>query len=105
VGASALGSPGRAGVTLDQDGTVAFDRSKFLSAFADDPEAVAALFRQGGTASSSLVAFQSATAKTRAGDYGVSVSRAATRSSVSGALLAAAPSGVSPQASEIVRSR
>ena len=88
VSSSSLGSPGLAGVTLNADGTVAFDRAKFLSAFAANPDAVAALFKQGGTAGSGLVGFNGATVTTRAGAYGVTVTQAATRSSVTGNALA-----------------
>jgi flagellar hook-associated protein 2 len=44
VSASPLGSPGLAGVTLKKDGTISFDRAKFLAAYEDDPAAVEALF-------------------------------------------------------------
>jgi flagellar hook-associated protein 2 len=44
VAASSLGSPGLAGITLKKDGTLSFDRAKFLDAYADDPEGVQALF-------------------------------------------------------------
>jgi flagellar hook-associated protein 2 len=44
VDASTLGSPGLAGVSLKKDGTVSFDKAKFLAAYERDPQAVAALF-------------------------------------------------------------
>jgi flagellar hook-associated protein 2 len=51
VPASPLGSPGLAGVTLKKDGTISFDRTKFLSAYEDDPAAVEALFACGDDSS------------------------------------------------------
>jgi flagellar hook-associated protein 2 len=44
VAASSLGSPGLAGITLKKDGTLSFDRAEFLTAYADDPDGVQALF-------------------------------------------------------------
>jgi flagellar hook-associated protein 2 len=51
VAASPLGSPALAGITLNKDGTLSFDRGKFLAAYADDPEAVRDLFTNTDDAS------------------------------------------------------
>ena len=88
VGASSLGSPGLAGVSLTREGTVAFDRTKFLDEYAKDPEAVASLFRQGGTATNAAVALDRAGDFTRAGTYAVTVTQAAERATATGAVVA-----------------
>ncbi len=77
VGQSSLGSAGFAGVSLARDGSVSFDRTKFLGAYANDPGAVEKLFRQGGTADDSSVSFLSAGAKVQAGTYAVDITTAA----------------------------
>jgi flagellar hook-associated protein 2 len=51
VSGSALGSPSLAGVTLKKDGTISFDRTKFLATYEDDPSAVEALFTNGDDSS------------------------------------------------------
>lgn len=49
VSASTLGTPSLAGVTLGRDGTLTFDKTKFLDAYAKDPAAVAKLFQENDT--------------------------------------------------------
>ncbi|MCP5029115.1 MAG: flagellar filament capping protein FliD, partial [Actinomycetia bacterium] len=44
VSASAVGSPGLAGVEIDSEGKFSFDRTAFLEALAADPESVERLF-------------------------------------------------------------
>lgn len=44
VGGSTLGAPGLAGITINKDGSVTFDRTKFRAAYDKDPEGVRALF-------------------------------------------------------------
>src|SRR5207237_402331 len=72
-------------VTINADGTIAFDSSKFADAYAKHPAAVAALFQQTGkqTAGSGL-SFSSATDTTRTGSYAVVISQVATQASYSG---------------------
>ena len=90
VQGTALGSPGQAGLTLNADGTVKFDRDKFLGAYAGNPDGVAALFQQGGFASSSTagISLASASDTTREGTWDVNVTQAARQASSSGAQLA-----------------
>jgi flagellar hook-associated protein 2 len=85
VGSSSLGRAGQVGLSVQRDGSVAFDKAKFLDAYATNPTAVAALFTQGGTATSPKVAFASSTARTLAGTYAVTVTQAAQPASVTGA--------------------
>jgi flagellar hook-associated protein 2 len=87
VAASSLGSAGAAGLAMARDGTVTFDKAKFLDAYAKNPEAVSALFRQGGTATDSRVSFLSASAKTQAGTYAVAITAPATQAAATGAVL------------------
>jgi flagellar hook-associated protein 2 len=47
VAGNAIGSPGAAGVSVTRDGTIVFDKAKFLEAYANDPAAVEALFGKG----------------------------------------------------------
>ena len=50
VGGNTLGSPGLAGVSVTRDGTLSFDKTKFLAAYAKDPAAVEAVLGNGTTA-------------------------------------------------------
>lgn len=88
VETSALGISGMAGVSVTRSGELTFDEAKFLAKFDEDPDAVAALFEQGGIASSSKVALQSATDQTLAGTYDVVITQAATAGEVAGAVVA-----------------
>ncbi len=88
VGASSLGSAGNAGVSFQRDGTVSFDRDKFLSAYSASPDAVAALFRQGGTSTSPAITLRSAGPNTATGDHTVVITRAAERAEATGAVVA-----------------
>ena len=65
---NSLGSGGGVGISLVKDGTVGFDKAKFLAAYAADPAAVAGLFQEGGTATDSHVSYLAASDNTRAGD-------------------------------------
>jgi flagellar hook-associated protein 2 len=90
VSASSLGSAGAVGISLVKDGTISFDRNKFLAAYAANPEAVASLFRQGGTATDSHVTFLSASAKTLPGTYAVDITQVASQAQASGTALSGA---------------
>lgn len=87
VAGSSLESSSLAGVSTKGDGTLVFDKAKFLAAYADDPDAVSALFVRAGTASAgneSFVAFKTSTDKTLEGTYAVNVTVAAERATASG---------------------
>jgi flagellar hook-associated protein 2 len=78
------GSPGLAGVAIDRDGNFTFDRSKFLTAFASNPDGLARLFTQGGSASTSDIEFVSAGDRAVAGTYDVNVTQIALQASSTG---------------------
>jgi flagellar hook-associated protein 2 len=63
VGGNALGSPGLAGVSITRDGTLAFDKTKFLAAYAKDPAAVQAVLGAGTAASPGVAGRLAAVAK------------------------------------------
>jgi flagellar hook-associated protein 2 len=90
VSASTLGSPGAVGISLAKDGSMSFDRAKFTAAYAKDPDAVASLFRAGGTATDSHVNFLTASATTQAGTYAVDVTQPATQAAAAGTALSGA---------------
>jgi flagellar hook-associated protein 2 len=90
VAGTKLGSPEAVGISVAKDGTIAFDKSAFLTAFAADPAGVASLFRAGGTATTSQVSFLSASDNTRPGTYAVNVTQAATQGEADGTALSGA---------------
>ena len=72
VNQSNLKSPALAGVSVDKNGQVTFDRTKFLAAYTADPKAVESLFTQHATTTGS-VAFVYAGDGVKAGTYDVNV--------------------------------
>ncbi|HVW35011.1 MAG TPA: flagellar filament capping protein FliD [Acidimicrobiia bacterium] len=90
VAGAKLGAPSSAGISLVKDGTITFDKSAFLTAYAKDPTAVAALFQAGGTSTDSHVSFLTASANTKAGTYAVQVTAAATQAEADGEALSGA---------------
>ncbi|MFZ4811454.1 MAG: flagellar filament capping protein FliD [Ilumatobacteraceae bacterium] len=84
------GSPSQAGISVQKDGSIAFDRTKFTAALESDPAFVQRLMGRGGTATSSNVAFSAATDATKAGTYDVVVTQAATQAQT-GTLLSGVP--------------
>jgi flagellar hook-associated protein 2 len=90
VTGSSIGSAGGVGISLQKDGTVAFDKSKFLAAYAADPTGVARLFQEGGTATDSHVTYLAASDNTRAGTYAVDITQAAAQASKTGTTLSGA---------------
>jgi flagellar hook-associated protein 2 len=82
------GAAATAGISLTRDGTVSFDRTKFLAAYAANPTGVADSFRQTASSTSGSLAFVSATDSTQAGSYTVNVTTAATQGSVTGTAIA-----------------
>lgn len=90
VSTSSLGSAGAVGISLVKDGTISFDRNKFLAAYAANPDGVAGLFRQGGTATDTHVGFVAASAKTVPGTYSVNVTQVASQAQAAGTALSGA---------------
>ena len=90
VSGGSLTSAGGVGISLVKDGTISFDRNKFLAAYAADPVAVARLFQEGGTATDSHVSYLSGSDNTRAGTYAVNVTQAAVQGAMTGSALSGA---------------
>lgn len=88
VSGSTLSSAGLAGLSIDKNGNVSFDRTKFLSAFQNDPNAVMNLFVQQGSAVNSAVTFQRAGDRSTAGTYDVNITQAATQATATGNVVA-----------------
>src|SRR5205823_4187088 len=90
VGASSLSSAGLAGVTINSDGTIAFDKTKFATAYANDPASVSALFKQGATTTDTGVQFVSAGDGTVAtgSPWAVNITTAASQAQASGSVQA-----------------
>lgn len=78
VSGLALSLPYQVGIERDRDGSFTFDEAKFTAALQDDPDAVAALFAQGGT-STGDARFLTAAGTTVSGSYAVDVTTAATQ--------------------------
>ena len=90
VSGNSLGSAGAVGISLVKDGTVAFDKNKFLAAYAANPAAVAKLFQEGGSGTDSHVAYLAGSAKTQAGTYAVNVTQVAAQAAATGTALSGA---------------
>jgi flagellar hook-associated protein 2 len=63
VGGNTLGSPGLAGVSMTREGTLSFDKAKFLAAYAKDPAAVQAVLGDGTAANPGVAGRLAAVAK------------------------------------------
>lgn len=72
------------GINLQKDGTLALDQSKLSSALKADASIVTHLFAATGSATDSLISYQSASNKTQAGNYGLVVNQLATQGSLTG---------------------
>lgn len=70
-------SAGLYGVSLTREGTITFDRSKFLEAISDDHANVASTFSQRGVTTDPTVQFVSANHEAQSGTYAVVVTQAA----------------------------
>lgn len=92
VGSGSMSLGAAVGITLKQDGTLAFDRSKFIAALESDPVGVARLFARGGT-SAGGGSWAAASDKTVAGSYGVVVTTAPTRATTGDVLVGGSPTG------------
>jgi flagellar hook-associated protein 2 len=94
TGSSSYGDLSEVGVTLAKTGSVAFTKTKFVTAFGANPQAVGDLFAQGGTFQAAAVtytgtvSFAFAGTATPAGTYSVDVSHSATQATDLGATLA-----------------
>jgi flagellar hook-associated protein 2 len=77
------------GISLQADGTLSMDSSKFDKALANPAFNVSSLFASAGSASDSRVSFQSSLSSTPAGTYNVAITRAASHGTLTGS--AAAP--------------
>lgn len=73
------------GVSLQRDGSLAFDSSKLTEALSSDANGVLGLFATLSTATDSLVSVAGSSASTRSGVYAVNVSVLATHGSITGA--------------------
>lgn len=78
------------GVTLQQDGTLAFDSSKLASAISTNPTQVSQIFAAAGSTTDPLVSFSGSGATSTAGTYAVDISQLATQATVTGS----APAGL-----------
>lgn len=78
---------GSLGLSINQDGTVAFDQAKFTAAFNADPHGSVSAFTQHGSATSSQVSFYEASDSTTAGTYTVDITQAASQATATGAAL------------------
>jgi len=92
VGSGTGSAPGSAGISLKRDGTLAFDRAKFMTALDADPASVARLFSRGGT-SVAGASWAAASDKTVAGSYDVVVSTAPTRATTGDVLVGGSIAG------------
>ncbi len=76
VGQSSLGSPGGAGIGIDKNGNVTFDKAAFQTAYAANPAATERMFVQGATTTGSI-SFVSAGPQATAGARDVIITQAA----------------------------
>ncbi|MDP5070673.1 MAG: flagellar filament capping protein FliD [Congregibacter sp.] len=83
------------GITTQANGNLAIDEGRFGRALQENFDSVAGVFAQVGQTGDSSVVFDRAGALTRVGNYGVEITRLATRGSLTGAAITA-PSGGSP---------
>lgn len=89
AGVNSTGSAGIVGISINQDGTLAFDQTAFLSAYTANPTKVANTFTQGGTATNSAVSVYEASDYTQKGTYAVNITAAATQATATGSALGA----------------
>ncbi len=75
---------GRAGLEITREGKAQFNRSEFLDALAEDPDAVRDTFAEAATVPAG-VTFTGASAETDPGTYNVAISAYATRAELTGA--------------------
>ena len=73
------------GISFQTDGTLTFDAAKLQTAIDTNFSDIAGLFANIGKPSDSLIGYLSATDKTRAGSYSVSITQLATHGALAGA--------------------
>lgn len=76
------------GITTQQDGTLVADSTKLQNAINTNFNDIAGLFAEKGSASDSLINYNSATTKTKPGSYAVTVSQLATQGNLAGSAAA-----------------
>jgi len=79
-----LNSLAQLGITFQSDGSMALNNSTLQSALSSNANGVAALFSSVGTASDSLVSYNTATSATQPGSYAVNISQLATQGTLTG---------------------
>ena len=84
-GAGTTGSAGVAGIEVDRNGVVTFDKAVFLSEYNEDPDSVEQLFRQDGSSSTGKLALVTAGDETHSGARDVTITAAATQATLTGA--------------------
>lgn len=93
MGTSSLGNSADVGISVNSNGTLSFDQTKFEQAFSANPSGVTSMFAQGGTfaptspSTSGQVSLVFAGTSTMSGSYDVSINQSATQASDSGATL------------------
>jgi flagellar hook-associated protein 2 len=92
VGTGSMALAGNAGITIKQDGSLAFDRAKFITALESDPVGVERLFARGGT-SVGGASWSASTDKTVAGSYAINITSAATRATTGNVLVGGSTTG------------
>ena len=81
---SGEGSAGVVGITMNTDGTLSFNQSKFEAAYTANPSAVAATFTQGGSSTAAGISVYQGSDATQSGSYAVDITQAATQATVTG---------------------
>lgn len=76
---------GSVGISMNRDGGFTLDQVKLKAALTEDPAAVDRLFSRSGSSAAAGISFGSSTSATRAGDYEVIVSQAASVARLTGA--------------------
>jgi flagellar hook-associated protein 2 len=82
VGEGKLTTLSQIGITFQKDGSLAVDSSKLNKAMTDNFNDISALFAAVGKASDANIKFNSSTAKTQPGTYGVYISEMASKGGV-----------------------
>jgi flagellar hook-associated protein 2 len=72
------------GITLDKDGMMSIDESKFKTAMDSDSPGVSKLFRSFGSSDNSQLSYISSTANSIAGNYLVNITQVATKTNYTG---------------------
>lgn len=84
VAGTTLSSGGQAGLATTRDGTLNFDRKKFLDAYNNNPDAVSELFVRRGTTTSADISFKNSGVRTQQGTYAVAITTAPVTAATAG---------------------